>query len=439
MPNKDIFCNSPWYELQIYWDGSLGFCCHTHEKLYADDQSQTYNVKNMSIQQWFDSKYMRKARQIMFNTSANSMCTRCYHEEQYSATSRRHRSNQKSVICTRTNFNESYEQSPGYDKFEHSRINSGAYTGLPIDLHIDLGNYCNLTCKMCRPEASSSIAVQHVKWGIQSAREFVGTDWTRDDATWDRVLTELASIPNLCNVHFMGGETLITPRFNDFVDFMIAHGRLDLNFSFVTNGTSFDSELMSKLTKFNRIGIEISIETLTEHNAYQRQGTDTAQVLNNIEQYMSWADGDSNTVTMRPAISLLTIGTYHTLLRYCLEHQLLVKGLIVGKPDFLDARILPTTVKQLYKKRYEDFLIEFDLDKEDPTVDYNESDPHQLRRVIKNQAMQCINLLSTDTVQDHKHKLRDMVEHCRKWDSVHGYNALTLYPELADVFIEHGY
>jgi len=439
MPNKDIFCNSPWYELQIYWDGSLGFCCHTHEKLYADDQSQTYNVKNMSIQQWFDSKYMRKARQIMFNTSANSMCTRCYHEEQYSATSRRHRSNQKSVIFTRTNFNESYEQSPGYDKFEHSRINSGAYTGLPIDLHIDLGNYCNLTCKMCRPEASSSIAVQHVKWGIQSAREFVGTDWTRDDATWDRVLTELASIPNLCNVHFMGGETLITPRFNDFVDFMIAHGRLDLNFSFVTNGTSFDSELMSKLTKFNRIGIEISIETLTEHNAYQRQGTDTAQVLNNIEQYMSWADGDSNTVTMRPAISLLTIGTYHTLLRYCLEHQLLVKGLIVGKPDFLDARILPTTVKQLYKKRYEDFLIEFDLDKEDPTVDYNESDPHQLRRVIKNQAMQCINLLSTDTVQDHKHKLRDMVEHCRKWDTVHGYNALTLYPELADVFIEHGY
>jgi len=439
MPNKDIFCNSPWYELQIYWDGSLGFCCHTHEKLYADDQSQTYNVKNMSIQQWFDSKYMRKARQIMFNTSANSMCTRCYHEEQYSATSRRHRSNQKSVIFTRTNFNESYEQSPGYDKFEHSRINSGAYPGLPIDLHIDLGNYCNLTCKMCRPEASSSIAVQHVKWGIQSAREFVGTDWTRDDATWDRVLTELASIPNLCNVHFMGGETLITPRFNDFVDFMIAHGRLDLNFSFVTNGTSFDSELMSKLTKFNRIGIEISIETLTEHNAYQRQGTDTAQVLNNIEQYMSWADGDSNTVTMRPAISLLTIGTYHTLLRYCLEHQLLVKGLIVGKPDFLDARILPTTVKQLYKKRYEDFLIEFDLDKEDPTVDYNESDPHQLRRVIKNQAMQCINLLSTDTVQDHKHKLRDMVEHCRKWDTVHGYNALTLYPELADVFIEHGY
>jgi len=439
MPNKDIFCNSPWYELQIYWDGSLGFCCHTHEKLYADDQSQTYNVKNMSIQQWFDSKYMRKARQIMFNTSANSMCTRCYHEEQYSATSRRHRSNQKSVIFTRTNFNESYEQSPGYDKFEHSRINSGAYTGLPIDLHIDLGNYCNLTCKMCRPEASSSIAVQHVKWGIQSAREFVGTDWTRDDATWDRVLTELASIPNLCNVHFMGGETLITPRFNDFVDFMIAHGRLDLNFSFVTNGTSFDSELMSKLTKFNRIGIEISIETLTEHNAYQRQGTDTAQVLNNIEQYMSWADGDSNTVTMRPAISLLTIGTYHTLLRYCLEHQLLVKGLIVGKPDFLDARILPTTVKQLYKKRYEDFLIEFDLDKEDATVDYNESDPHQLRRVIKNQAMQCINLLSTDTVQDHKHKLRDMVEHCRKWDTVHGYNALTLYPELADVFIEHGY
>jgi hypothetical protein len=439
MPSKDIFCNSPWYELQIYWDGSLGFCCHTHEKLYADSQSQTYNVKNMSIQQWFDSEPMRSARQIMFNTTPNSMCTRCYTEEQYSATSRRHRSNQKSVIFTRTNFDESYEQSPGYNKFEHSRNNSGEYSGLPIDLHIDLGNYCNLTCKMCRPEASSSIAVQHVKWGITSAREFVGTDWTRDSNTWNRVLTELANIPNLRNVHFMGGETLITPRFNDFVDFMISQGRLDLSFSFVTNGTSFDSVLMNKLSKFNRIGVEISIETLTEHNAYQRQGTDTAQVLNNIEQYVSWADGDKNTVTIRPAISLLTIGTYHTLLRYCLKHQLLVKGLIVGKPDFLDARILPAEVKQLYKQQYHDFLIEFDLDKEDATVDYNESDPHQLRRVIKNQAMQCINLLSTDTQPGDKHELRNMVEHCRKWDSVHGYNALLLYPELADVFTEYGY
>ena len=36
MTDKNIFCNSPWYELHIYWDGSLGFCCQEAHKLYDD-------------------------------------------------------------------------------------------------------------------------------------------------------------------------------------------------------------------------------------------------------------------------------------------------------------------------------------------------------------------------------------------------------------------
>ena len=42
---------------------------------------------------------------------------------------------------------------------------------------------------------------------------------------------------------------------------------------------------INKLKKFNRVGIEVSIETLTEHNTYQRQGTDTSVVLENLEKY----------------------------------------------------------------------------------------------------------------------------------------------------------
>jgi hypothetical protein len=55
--------------------------------------------------------------------------------------------------------------------------------------------------------------------------------------------------------------------------------------SFVTNGTVYKPGLMTKLQHFKRVGIEISIETVDEHNAYQRQGTDTTVVLDNITQY----------------------------------------------------------------------------------------------------------------------------------------------------------
>ena len=438
-PNKDIFCNAPWYELQIYWDGSLGFCCQENHQLYPNNMKQHYNVANMSIKDWYNSDPMKTARLMMFNDTRNSVCFRCYNEEDHSDSSRRQRCNQKSVIFTRTNFKESYEQSPGFDKFEKARTTNGSYANLPIDLHIDLGNYCNLTCKMCNPQASSGIASQLVKWGVQEAEQYIGSDWTRNDTVWQRVLTELAAIPTLNNVHFMGGETLITRRFEEFIDYMIECKRFDLNFSFVTNGTIFNESLLNKLKKFQRVGIEVSIETVTNHNAYQRQGTDTQQVLANIQRYLTHCNGTSITLTVRPAISALTIGHYASLLHYCIEHQIIVKALLVSKPVFLNPCILPDTVREGYRQSYKDIITNYHLDQVDHTVDYNESDLNQLDRIIKNQVVQCLNLLDAPRLPNSDALLTEMVAWCRKWDDVHGYNALELYPELKDEFIARGY
>lgn len=437
MPNKNIFCSAPWYELQIYWDGSLGFCCQESHRIHNDDLR--YNVKNMSIREWFDSQPMRDARLAMHGDQKISFCSRCYTEERYADTSRRHKSNQKSVIFTRSNFEDSYVQSPGYHKFEQSLRDGGSYDGMPIDLHIDLGNYCNLTCKMCNPRASSKIAAQHVKWGFHDAGQYILTDWTRDQDTWSRVLTELAGISNLRNVHFMGGETLITRRFEDFLDFMLAQGRTDLNFSFVTNGTTFSSSLMEKLLLFRRVGIEVSIETMSEHNAYQRQGTDIDLVKQNIERYLEICDGDRITVTARPAISALTIGNYPSLLEYCLNKKIIIKSLLVNRPRYYDAEILPQDVKRLYIKRYLDFLARHQLDGEDITGDYNESDPNQIRRIFKSQVLQCVDILSTDSPDDSDRALAEMVSWCRRWDDVSGYDARALYPEFQKILDDHGY
>lgn len=392
----------------------------------------------MSIAEWFDSEPMRRARLDMFGSTPNSICGRCYHEQEHNGTSRRHKCNQKSVIFTKTAFDQSYQQSPGYQKFQSSQVNHGALSGMPIDLHIDLGNYCNLACKMCRPEASSTIASQEVKWGNSSAKQYVGTDWTRDNAVWSRVLSELANIDQLNNVHFMGGETLITKRFEDFVDYMIAHGRTDLNFSFVTNGTTFNEPLLNKLKQFKRVGIEVSIETVTDHNAYQRQGTDTALVLENIQRYLAHCNGTNITLTARPAISALTIGNYHSLLRYCLEHKIMIKSLWVTSPTFLNPQILPKSIRDQYVDSYKNLIQEYNL-QGDHLADYNESDPNQLPRIILSQIDQCLNMLSQDQLPHSDQHLKDMVVWCQKWDRVYGYDARELYPELTEILDQYGY
>jgi len=436
MPDQAIFCNTPWYELHVYWDGSLGICCQEDHKLYAPDQTQ-YNIATMSIPEWFNSEPVRKFRTDISGSTRLSECRRCYIEEDHDANSRRLKSNQKSVIFTRTAFKDSFEQSPGYGHFSHSDQHQGHSNTLPIDLHVDLGNFCNLACKMCNPRASSTIASQQVKWGIESSRQYLGTDWTRNQSVWNNFKQQLLEIPNLKNIHFMGGETLLTDRFEDLVDTMIEHRRFDLCFSFVSNGTVFRPELLNKLKQFARVGIEISIETIDDHNAYQRQGTDTALVLYNIQQYFKYCNGSSITVALRPAISILTIGYYAGLLQYALDHKLIVKGLLCYNPGFLNAEILPTDIKQLYLERFQTLITR--LDNVQVGSDYNASDPNNYQQSIKEQVNMCLNILNTATPADSKDQLTKMVRHCERWDRVYGYDARQLYPEFQKILTDNNY
>ncbi len=435
MANSNVFCNTPWYEAHIYWDGSFGTCCQESSKLYAESETQ-YNIKTMSLAEWFNSAPAKAFRMDMFSNEGTVKCSRCYNEQSASGTSRRHRSNQKSVIFTKQAFGESYLQSPGYKHFMFSKGMVGLTDIMPIDLHIDLGNYCNLACKMCWSGASSKIATQYVKWGHIEHKQYLGSDWTKDTETWNRFLNELVTIPKLKNIHLMGGETLLTSRFEELVDFMTLHNRFEVCFSFVTNGTKFNESLINKLKKFARVGIEVSIETVTAHNDYVRQGTDTTVVLENIQKYIQHCNNTSISLTIRPAISALTVGYYYTLLEYCLEHRLIIKSLLVTTPEYLDIKVLPQSVKQQYLQHYEAILAKLaDIDID---TDFNESDATNYKKSVKQQATQVSNILAS-TLKNRKYLIPELVAMCKQWDTVYKFDAKTLYPELAKVLEENGY
>jgi len=429
--DQAIFCNTPWYELHIYWDGSLGICCQEDHKLYTDN---SYNIANTTIAEWFNSEPVRKFRLAVLDTKRNSLCRRCYVEEDLGGNSRRHKSLQKSAIFIKQAFDASYQQSPGAHHFQRSISHNGHTNTNPIDLHIDLGNYCNLACKMCEPQASSTIAAQEVKWGVESSKKYLGQDWTRDPVVWQNFLDQLLSIESLQNIHFMGGETLLTDRLELLVDQLVAANRLDVCLSFVTNGTVYRPSLMAKLARFKRVGIEVSIETTEEHNAYQRQGTDTTAVLANIKQYLSWCNNDSITVTLRPAPSALTVGYFYTLLDYAMQHGLIITSNLCFKPEFLHVSVLPFPVKQQYLKHYRRFVPDAFQ-----STDYNASDPHNYRLVVAEQAQQIINVLEMPEPPQAESLRAQLVAHCRKWDQVYGLDARVLYPELQTLWDQHGY
>jgi organic radical activating enzyme len=419
--NPSVFCNSPWYELHIFWNGDFGFCCQQADPPYQVEKPNPYNIKNMTINEWYDSQPMRDARLNMLKDTKWHNCRACYYEERVSNTSRRHRANQKSILFKK-NFQSSFEQSPNYDRFYSSRLN-GETNHPPVDLHIDLGNYCNLACKMCWSGASSKIATQEKQWGILENKDHLGNDWTKDQRTWDKFLQELIDIP-IKNIHIMGGEPMFQPRFEELIDHLIANNKTNCGFSFVTNGTIYNNNLINKLTKFKRVNIEVSIETVTETNDYIRQGSKTEEVTDNIKKFKK-----NFIVTVRPVFSALAIRDFHTLLQFCLDNKLLMKASLVLRPKCLRVQILPKEIRQRYKQPYLKFI------KELSNIDFNESAEDNYTQIVSVYAQQAIQLLDDDELPG----IEDFVKHIKRWDLVYNYDAKKLYPELREILDKYGY
>jgi hypothetical protein len=173
------------------------------------------------------------------------------------------------------------------------------------------------------------------------------------------------------------------------------------------------------------------------HNAYQRQGTDTELVMANLDRYQTMCNGSNMTLTVRPAVSALTIGYLPGLLQFCLDRNLIVKSLLVNTPQFLDAVILPNMVKKQYLEYYQTLLDQLHNIK--IPIDYNASDPHNTMLIVKEQVLMCMNILSQPAPSNAEDLLQQMVKHCSKWDQIYGYNAKILYPELAEVWAQYDY
>jgi hypothetical protein len=194
---------------------------------------------------------------------------------------------------------------------------------------------------------------------------------------------------------------------------------------------------MEKLSKFKRVGIEISMESLGPQNTYVRQGTDTNLVLENIKKFESWCNGSNITVTLRTVPSALTIGTYVDLMRWALQKQFVVKSNILATPRFMDIVVLPDHVKAEYLPAFVQMLQE--LDAVDTTQDFNASDHHNVSKIIKQQLTLCCTALTTPQPSNADQLLQQLTEHCKKWDAAYKLDARTVYPELTEIWDQYGY
>ena len=98
MANKKIFCNVPWTNMHLYWDGTYGACCSER----MPPIGTKYNIKNTSLINWYSSDTIKSFRSRILSDNQLPECNGCYIEESNGHESRRIKENFKSVIFTKS-------------------------------------------------------------------------------------------------------------------------------------------------------------------------------------------------------------------------------------------------------------------------------------------------------------------------------------------------
>lgn len=350
MLDPKIFCNIPWFEVHINADGTYHTCGAQRNSISNGTLAEKYNVHNMPISEWVNSEYQRRSRLEKLNGIAEPLCGMCYQEDQVGSSSKRVKENHKSQIFD-SNFEESYNSSPDLQTFEYSNANQGLTDIVyPNSYHISLGNECNLACKMCSPTASSRRAVE-----LRKANLYFGPakmNWTTNDQTWDQVTRYVCETPNLKFVHLLGGEPLLNPKFENLIDRLIAAKQTDIYLGFTTNGTVFSPEIMDKLDQFRHVDVGISIECAGLLNDYIRKGSNTQEILDNIDQYLPYRKESHVYVTIRTVPSAISVHTLDDLYRWCISRKVDVMSNVLLHPAYLQIRNLPLNIKQRLLEQY---------------------------------------------------------------------------------------
>jgi MoaA/NifB/PqqE/SkfB family radical SAM enzyme len=168
---KDKFCILPWKHLTVSTEGSYKLCCVARK--VATDGGAPMSVYHHSLEHAWNSDYMREIRRAMLANEAVPDCQACYSSEASSGSSYR-------TTVGASMMDKTIEQVRAESEANDYRVDTE-----PKFIKLELGNLCNLECRMCGSTTSSQIERDpvHSLWAPAWGFDFVPlVKWDNDVA-----------------------------------------------------------------------------------------------------------------------------------------------------------------------------------------------------------------------------------------------------------------
>jgi radical SAM protein with 4Fe4S-binding SPASM domain len=269
---SNSFCIMPWVHLHTWPNGNVFPCC------LADSDHPIGNVKKNTLEEIWNSPDLKKIRTELLKGDKPSVCHRCYMQEDMGTPSFRVSANDQWVHHI--------------DRALETTDEDGFNNEFKLNYwDFRFSNVCNLRCRMCGPELSSSWYEEQIKYygGSSTPKALIHMN---DGSMEDVMIYVDRFINDVEEIYFAGGEPFIMEEHYIILEKLIAAGNTKCRIRYNTNFTSLKFknwdliELWKPFIKDNIDNVRVfaSLDAIEEVAEYARKGTKWPAVEANIKR-----------------------------------------------------------------------------------------------------------------------------------------------------------
>jgi len=345
LKNSKHFCMMPWTHMHLWPAGTTYPCC------MSDPEFPIGNTQEQSLQEIWNGEELRNIRMNMLQDKPSKECRRCYELEE----------NGMSTLRTGSIGNYAHH----WDKVEATSDDGSAGDVNMAYMDIRFSNLCNLKCRSCGPQFSSSWFEDHK--AIYGKLNHPKILQVRDEmkSFMDELDPLLESVER---VYWAGGEPLITKEHYNILDKWIAMDKRDVSMDYTTNFTQMYYKKKTAFdywNKFENVRVAASLDANHARGEYLRKNMVWSEVVQNRRTMIEQCPHVYFELT--PTVSVYNVLNLPDFHKEWIEEGLLepsnIRINILLDPTYMRLSILPPWIKSKVAERYHEhiaYLKQFD-------------------------------------------------------------------------------
>ena len=308
-----VFCDKPFNHNYIHTNGKFRLCCTTIQDIYTDNNYNLFNAGKHSVNDYWNSNRMKEIRKNMIAGKQTRDCIKCYQQE-------------KNGIASLRSTN-------GMENFIKNTKADGTYTKPASTMQIQMGNICNLKCKMCSQMYSHMNGLELLEIGKEDpdwlhwvkeqganvnnwTNELgIKQEWYKNKEFKLQMFEHISQ--NITDLNVIGGEPTLIPEFYEMFEYCDKQNTLgDKSVTLVTNLTNTNPKMTKWLPKLKEWRIWASVDGVAERTEYIRYPSQWKIILKSLDFYKNLAKESNGGITLSPAVQLLNVDQLDDIIKW---------------------------------------------------------------------------------------------------------------------------